>query len=242
MLILHQTQDVPELCHLGYFSRQGARPLDSRMDITPEEEGQQEEEEKANSEAAVQRKEFQGRGQGVGLSAEEWTSFKGYNNEASKRITDAKLAKDFQVVLKEFQKAERLAAQRDIAYAPYVTQAVLPSWCQAILHVHVLEGIVVQDVNTTTRIDQHALDEDTANHNPNDKGIIVLLDESQRELLERGYRIGFEALKPSEGPVGQGRGEQRASTLIAGSLLKAKLETKSADKSLKLRIDPFGRM
>ena len=31
--------------------------------------------------------------------------------QASKKITDAKLAKDFQVVLKEFQKAQRLAAE-----------------------------------------------------------------------------------------------------------------------------------
>ncbi|KAF6137351.1 hypothetical protein GIB67_036388 [Kingdonia uniflora] len=46
---------------------------------------------------------------------------------ASKKITDAKLAKDFQAVLKEFQKAQRLAAQREIAYAPYVPKAVLPS-------------------------------------------------------------------------------------------------------------------
>ncbi|KAK4770337.1 hypothetical protein SAY87_030869 [Trapa incisa] len=35
----------------------------------------------------------------------------------SKKITDAKLAKDFQAVLKEFQKAQRLAAERETAYA-----------------------------------------------------------------------------------------------------------------------------
>ncbi|XP_068305329.1 syntaxin-22-like isoform X2 [Pyrus communis] len=46
---------------------------------------------------------------------------------ASKKITDAKLAKDFQAVLKEFQKAQRLAAERETAYAPFVPQAVLPS-------------------------------------------------------------------------------------------------------------------
>eukprot|EP00262_Sarcandra_glabra_P006263 TRINITY_DN183_c0_g2_i1.p1 TRINITY_DN183_c0_g2~~TRINITY_DN183_c0_g2_i1.p1 ORF type:complete len:274 (+),score=50.77 TRINITY_DN183_c0_g2_i1:189-1010(+) len=46
---------------------------------------------------------------------------------ASKKITDAKLAKDFQAVLKEFQKAQRLAAERETAYAPFVRQAVLPS-------------------------------------------------------------------------------------------------------------------
>lgn len=41
---------------------------------------------------------------------------------ASKKITDAKLAKDFQAVLKEFQKAQRLAAERETSYAPFVPQ------------------------------------------------------------------------------------------------------------------------
>lgn len=35
---------------------------------------------------------------------------------ASKKIADAKLAKDFEAVLKEFQKAQRLAAERESAY------------------------------------------------------------------------------------------------------------------------------
>ncbi|KAL0751432.1 hypothetical protein Bca101_033435 [Brassica carinata] len=39
-----------------------------------------------------------------------------------KKIADAKLAKDFQSVLKEFQKAQRLAAEREITYTPVVTQ------------------------------------------------------------------------------------------------------------------------
>ncbi|XP_075496404.1 syntaxin-22-like [Primulina tabacum] len=46
---------------------------------------------------------------------------------ANKKITDAKLAKDFQAVLKEFQKAQRLAAERETAYIPFVSHAVLPS-------------------------------------------------------------------------------------------------------------------
>ncbi|KAI4371516.1 hypothetical protein MLD38_019741 [Melastoma candidum] len=45
----------------------------------------------------------------------------------SKKIADAKLAKDFQAVLKEFQKAQRLAAERETAYTPFVRPAVLPS-------------------------------------------------------------------------------------------------------------------
>ncbi|TQD80161.1 hypothetical protein C1H46_034284 [Malus baccata] len=44
-----------------------------------------------------------------------------------KKITDAKLAKDFQAVLKEFQKAQRLAAERETTYAPFVPKDVLPS-------------------------------------------------------------------------------------------------------------------
>lgn len=43
---------------------------------------------------------------------------------ASKKIADAKLAKDFQAVLKEFQKAQRLAAQRETAYSPFVPKEV----------------------------------------------------------------------------------------------------------------------
>ena len=44
--------------------------------------------------------------------------------QASKKIADAKLAKDFQAVLKEFQKAQRLAAERETAYSPFVHQSV----------------------------------------------------------------------------------------------------------------------
>ena len=50
-----------------------------------------------------------------------------YVVQASKKIADAKLAKDFQAVLKEFQKAQRLAAERETAYTPFVPQAALPS-------------------------------------------------------------------------------------------------------------------
>lgn len=47
--------------------------------------------------------------------------------QATKRIADAKLAKDFQAVLKEFQKAQRLAVERETAYTPFVPKEVLPS-------------------------------------------------------------------------------------------------------------------
>ncbi|KAL0659276.1 hypothetical protein Bca4012_079861 [Brassica carinata] len=44
-----------------------------------------------------------------------------------KKIVDAKLAKDFQSVLKEFQKAQRLAAERETVYAPLFTNPSPPS-------------------------------------------------------------------------------------------------------------------
>nr|KJB25271.1 hypothetical protein B456_004G183100 [Gossypium raimondii] len=56
----------------------------------------------------------------------------------SKKITDAKLAKDFQAVLKEFQKAQRLAAERETSYSPFVPQSALPARyvSREGLHVH----------------------------------------------------------------------------------------------------------
>ncbi|XWS65068.1 hypothetical protein CRYUN_Cryun05aG0059200 [Craigia yunnanensis] len=44
-----------------------------------------------------------------------------------KKIADAKLAKDFHSALKDFQKAQRLAAVRETAYTPFVPKEVLPS-------------------------------------------------------------------------------------------------------------------
>ncbi|CAN6569785.1 unnamed protein product [Malus baccata var. baccata] len=49
------------------------------------------------------------------------------DHHAQVTIADAKLAKDFQAVLKEFQKAQRLAAERETTYAPFVPKDVLPS-------------------------------------------------------------------------------------------------------------------
>ncbi|XP_074557656.1 syntaxin-22-like isoform X2 [Curcuma longa] len=46
---------------------------------------------------------------------------------ASKKVADAKLAKDFQNILKEFQKFQRLAAERATAFAPLVPEANPPS-------------------------------------------------------------------------------------------------------------------
>ncbi|XP_047322341.1 syntaxin-22-like [Impatiens glandulifera] len=46
---------------------------------------------------------------------------------ATKKITDVKLAKDFQAVLQEFQKAQRLAAEKETTYTPFVHESVLPT-------------------------------------------------------------------------------------------------------------------
>ncbi|GFY83951.1 syntaxin/t-SNARE family protein [Actinidia rufa] len=55
---------------------------------------------------------------------------------ASKKIADAKLAKDFQSVLREFQKAQRLAAERETAYAPFVPKEALSSRLAPICRSH----------------------------------------------------------------------------------------------------------
>ncbi|XVF06881.1 hypothetical protein REPUB_Repub06bG0089500 [Reevesia pubescens] len=44
-----------------------------------------------------------------------------------KKIADAKLAKDFQLALKDFQKAQRLAAERETTYTPSDPKEILPS-------------------------------------------------------------------------------------------------------------------
>ncbi|CAL9164415.1 syntaxin-22-like isoform X1 [Musa acuminata AAA Group] len=51
---------------------------------------------------------------------------------ANKKVADAKLARDFQHILKEFKNLQRLAAERETAYMPLVPQAVLPSSYAAI--------------------------------------------------------------------------------------------------------------
>ncbi|XP_065853736.1 syntaxin-22 [Euphorbia lathyris] len=45
----------------------------------------------------------------------------------AKKINDAKLAKEFRAALNEFQKAQRLAAERETTYAPFIPKEVLPS-------------------------------------------------------------------------------------------------------------------
>eukprot|EP00250_Pteridium_aquilinum_P006247 c16205_g1_i2 orf=379-1215(-) len=52
--------------------------------------------------------------------------------KASKRVGDAKLAKDFQAVLSEFQNAQRAAAEKEATYAPISRQAVQASLNQAV--------------------------------------------------------------------------------------------------------------
>ncbi|CAK9883390.1 unnamed protein product [Sphagnum jensenii] len=49
------------------------------------------------------------------------------NATATKRVSDAKLAKDFQAILVEFQNAQKIAQDREKFYIPFVAQAVLPT-------------------------------------------------------------------------------------------------------------------
>ena len=60
------------------------------------------------------------------LLSTQYVSDHVFKLQSNKKIADAKLAKDFQAVLKEFQKAQRLAVEREAAYAPFITQAGLP--------------------------------------------------------------------------------------------------------------------
>lgn len=47
--------------------------------------------------------------------------------QQSKKIADAKLAKDFEAVLREFQKAQRIAAERESSYTPFDLKGSLSS-------------------------------------------------------------------------------------------------------------------
>ncbi len=47
--------------------------------------------------------------------------------QATKKVSDAKLAKDFQAVLVEFQNVQRIAQEREKMFIPFVAQAVLPT-------------------------------------------------------------------------------------------------------------------
>lgn len=47
--------------------------------------------------------------------------------QQSKKIADAKLAKDFEAVLKEYQKAQHLAAERETSYTPFDPKGNLSS-------------------------------------------------------------------------------------------------------------------
>ncbi|XP_021816162.1 syntaxin-22 isoform X1 [Prunus avium] len=82
-----------------------------------------------------------------------------------KKIADAKLAKDFQAVLKEFQKAQRLAAERETTYAPFVPKDVLPS--SYLAH--------EQEMSSTTSSKQQAL----------------LLESRRQEVLLADNEIAF---------------------------------------------------
>ncbi|KAG2708893.1 hypothetical protein I3760_05G213600 [Carya illinoinensis] len=65
---------------------------------------------------------------------------------AANKITDAKLAKDFQLVLREFQKVQRLAVEREATYAPFVPKEVLPSRKEVVLMDEIiLNGAIIEE-------------------------------------------------------------------------------------------------
>lgn len=47
--------------------------------------------------------------------------------QQSKKIADAKLAKDFEAVLKVYQKAQHIAAERETSYTPFDPKCNLSS-------------------------------------------------------------------------------------------------------------------
>lgn len=49
------------------------------------------------------------------------------DSQPSKRIEDAKLARDFQSTLQEFQKVQQLASERESTYSPSAPPSSLPT-------------------------------------------------------------------------------------------------------------------
>ncbi|CAA3005331.1 syntaxin-22-like [Olea europaea subsp. europaea] len=52
---------------------------------------------------------------------------RGINVDPSKKIEDAKLARDFQTVLQEFQKVQQLASERESAFSPSAPPSYVPA-------------------------------------------------------------------------------------------------------------------
>jgi hypothetical protein len=52
--------------------------------------------------------------------------------QGNKKLSDAKLAKDFQAVLAEFQNAQKIAQEREKMYAPFVPEDVLQTRSRAL--------------------------------------------------------------------------------------------------------------
>ncbi|XP_022717508.1 syntaxin-22-like isoform X3 [Durio zibethinus] len=100
---------------------------------------------------------------------------------ASKKITDAKLAKDFQAVLKEFQKAQRLAVERETAYTPFVPQAVLPS---RLLH-------VILTLRSLPGIFSYTASEIDVGSDKNAEQRSLLVESRRQEVLQFDNEIAF---------------------------------------------------
>jgi len=69
--------------------------------------------------------------------------------QANKKIEDAKLARDFQTTLQEFQKVQQLASERESTYTPAAPASNLPTR-STILCIAVIKYIakIVSDKNS----------------------------------------------------------------------------------------------
>ncbi|XP_051144436.1 syntaxin-22-like [Andrographis paniculata] len=103
---------------------------------------------------------------------------------ASKKITDAKLAKDFQAVLKEYQKAQRLAAERETAYTPFVPQSVPPSFMDGDIDASSDKNPEQQALLTQTRRQEVVLLDNEIAFNE------AIIDEREHGIQEIQQQIG----------------------------------------------------
>ncbi|MCL7040378.1 hypothetical protein MKW94_009690 [Papaver nudicaule] len=67
----------------------------------------------------------------------------------NKTIEDAKIARDFQAALQDYQQIQQLAAERESAYDPYVSLSSLPtrfeSECFLVTHVYVSQVLMLEN-------------------------------------------------------------------------------------------------
>ncbi|XP_008812986.1 syntaxin-22-like [Phoenix dactylifera] len=82
----------------------------------------------------------------------------------SKRAEEAKLARDFQAAIHDFQKAQKLAEERELAYAPSTSRSPLPSSSGA---------------------------EENGKGDGDEEGMLLLWEQKRQEILSLGNEITF---------------------------------------------------